>query len=71
MNCFDCDRPASGLCHFCSRGVCKDHFSESLYIQHLMLRDSVKYLAMPTEKVLKCSFCRPIQELVQIEVPTK
>ena len=33
MQCWNCDKPASGVCAFCGRAVCKEHVSEGGYFE--------------------------------------
>ena len=68
MNCIVCDRPAHGMCRFCSRALCKDHFKTGNYIIDIYSNDKSTDKALVIENVLKCEFCNPVEKLVDINL---
>ncbi|MBF0360720.1 MAG: hypothetical protein HQK49_06900 [Oligoflexia bacterium] len=70
MNCIQCNRPAHGVCKFCGRAICKDHFTTSNIIMDIYPRknDQEKDRVLVVENVLKCSYCKPIENLLEIDI---
>ena len=67
MNCFKCDRPANGVCKFCGRAICRDHYKEENFILDLHFKDD-EDKALVVEKALKCEFCRPRGDLIDLKL---
>lgn len=66
MNCWECNRPAHGVCKFCGRAVCKDHVQEKLHIISVFGEEK-KEKALVTQKVLFCGKCKPVGEPILLE----
>jgi hypothetical protein len=68
MNCIECDRPANGICRFCGRALCKDHFKVSNYILSLYPgpKDDDKVLIV--KNVVKCQICQPQGEFISLNL---
>lgn len=65
MNCVECERPANGVCKFCGRAVCKDHWKEETFILEIVPGEKIneeKFLVV--EKALFCGQCRPVRNLI-------
>ena len=68
MNCIVCERPAHGMCRFCGRALCQDHFKEKNFILDVASKEGSKLSVLAVEKALFCGKCNPIEELVEIEI---
>lgn len=64
MNCWECNRPAHGICKFCGRALCKDHVKERLHVVSMINDKADAKKALVTKKVLFCGMCQPIGELI-------
>ena len=67
MNCWECNRPAHGVCMFCGRGGCKDHLTERLHVVSLFNGEGGKLEALVTKKALFCGKCQPSGDPVKLE----
>ena len=67
MNCWECNRPAHGICRFCGRGVCKDHSKERLHIVSVFNENEDSKKALVTQKALFCGKCQPIGDPIDID----
>lgn len=70
MNCFHCDRPAHGVCCFCGRAICKQHFQKDNRILEIYPKrdEKGKDRVLVVEDVLKCGVCKPIENLLELEL---
>jgi len=66
MNCWECNRPAHGICKFCGRAVCKDHVRERLHVVSVFNEGGKGVRALVTKKALFCGKCRPIGDPVDL-----
>lgn len=76
MNCIQCERPAHGICCFCGRAICKDHFIKDQKIITLLpekneeqkdgKNQSVR--ALVVDNAIRCSECKPIGELLNVSL---
>ena len=66
MNCWHCDRPASGVCRFCGRGVCKDHAKEMAYVVSVVREADEQHKALAVSGALHCGECRPADRMVDL-----
>jgi hypothetical protein len=71
MNCVVCDRPANGICAFCGRALCKEHFQEKSKILDFYKTNDQKDKVLIVEKALWCSRCNPVDELLSINLDEK
>ncbi len=67
MNCWTCDRPASGSCRFCGRGVCKDHAAEAPTIVAVYSSKAGQKMAIVVPDSLYCGVCHPRGDPVPLE----
>jgi hypothetical protein len=67
MNCFECNRPAHGICKFCGRGVCKDHLQERVHIVSVFNGENEKAKALVTKGALYCGKCKPVGDPVDLD----
>ena len=67
MDCWNCERPALGVCRFCGRGVCREHARSQPFILALYrhgTREVVRGLVV--EDALHCGICRPRGDAVDL-----
>ncbi len=68
MLCHKCEEPARGVCAFCGRAVCKEHYKTvmpAILAMYPGREDTLK--AVVVSNVLWCGECQPQPE--PIEVP--
>lgn len=68
MNCIICDRPSHGVCSFCGRAICKDHFKEKSKILDFVKTHDLKDKVLVVEKALYCGVCNPVDDLLSINL---
>ena len=67
MICHKCSEPATGVCKFCGRAVCKDHHSTDLPAMLVMYLGGNKTpKAVVVTNVLWCGECRPQPEPIEM-----
>ncbi len=66
MNCWHCDKPAHGVCHFCGRAVCKDHARTMPYIVTAYLDHKGVPDVLVTDNTLHCGICRPAAKTIEV-----
>jgi hypothetical protein len=66
MRCWKCEKEAIGICRFCGRGVCDDHFNSSLYIAAAYMDSQDDLNCIAVKGVLSCGKCQPIPKPVKI-----
>ncbi|RMD47755.1 MAG: hypothetical protein D6835_07055 [Candidatus Thermofonsia bacterium] len=59
MNCWECNRPATAVCKFCGRGVCKAHTQERPYVIHTYRTSKNEYKAIVVDGAVWCGTCKP------------
>ena len=66
MQCWRCDQPASGICRFCGRAVCKDHASHLPYIMTVYIgkKQIPKVIVVPG--ALYCGECSPQPDPIEM-----
>ena len=67
MNCWHCDRPASGVCRFCGRALCKDHVQTMPFVLAAFTDAQGKQKAVAVKDVLFCGTCEPQPGPVALE----
>jgi NSD Cys-His rich domain len=66
VSCWVCNLPASGICRFCGRAVCKEHARTMPYIlQNFASSQGLQGLVVGD--VLYCGVCRPRPEPVPLD----
>jgi len=59
MNCCICGEPANGICRFCGRALCGEHFqTKSIFLAIYVTDDGVPK-AIAVRDVLFCGKCKP------------
>jgi len=59
MICCICNEPASGVCRFCGRALCKEHFKQKpIFLTIYVAADNVPK-AIAVGDVLFCGKCKP------------
>ncbi|MBI4321385.1 MAG: hypothetical protein HY675_23070 [Chloroflexi bacterium] len=67
MNCFHCDKPASGVCRFCGRALCKEHMKNRIpYIITIFVGDKQIPKAVAVADALFCGTCKPQPEPIEM-----
>lgn len=66
MNCWHCERPAHGVCKFCGRAVCKEHFRNMPHIVEIYRDDDGSYKALVVGDALYCGVCKPKEDPVDL-----
>ena len=59
MNCWHCDRPAHGVCRFCGRAACRDHFQKLPFILEIYQGQDGQAKAVVVDDTLYCGLCKP------------
>lgn len=59
MNCWICDKPASGICRFCGRALCKEHYQTKAIFLTIYVTDGDAPKAIAVGNVLFCGECKP------------
>jgi hypothetical protein len=67
MNCWHCDRPAHGVCRFCGRAVCRDHFQKMPFILEIYTGQDGAHKAVVVEDTLYCGVCKPHEAPVTLK----
>ncbi|MBI5830631.1 MAG: hypothetical protein HZB20_14075 [Chloroflexi bacterium] len=67
MNCWQCDRPAHGVCRFCGRGTCRDHARKMPYIMGIYQGENGEHKAVVVEDALYCGQCKPREDPVALK----
>ena len=70
MNCWECNRPAHGICKFCGRGVCKDHVKERIHVVSVYCKEGDEK-AIISKKALFCGHCIPVGEPISLSEKTE
>jgi hypothetical protein len=66
MKCYKCGKPAVGVCRFCGRAVCEEHYSKMPYIISVYVSEGVPK-AIVVSDALYCGICKP--HPVPVEMP--
>ncbi len=66
MNCFNCDQPAHGVCHFCGRAVCKKCAKEMPSIITIYVGDKNTPKSVVVGGALFCGLCKPQPEPIEM-----
>ncbi len=67
MVCHKCGQPAIGICKFCGRAVCRDHYSTDFPTTLAMyLGDDETPKAVVVSNVLWCGECDPQPEPIAV-----
>jgi hypothetical protein len=67
MNCWNCDRPAHGVCKFCGRAVCKDHVRTLPAILGMFRADDGSLQALVEPEAVHCGTCQPRGRPVKLD----
>ena len=62
MLCHQCDKPARGVCKFCGRAVCEDHYSKMPIILSVYVGEHNTPKTIVVADVLWCGVCKPQPE---------
>lgn len=66
MDCWHCERPAKGVCHFCGRGLCKEHTQTMPDVREIYKNNQNKLMAIVIDNVLYCGACKPKGEPIEM-----
>jgi hypothetical protein len=64
MECWQCNRPSQGICRFCGRAICRDHFKPMPFIFAVFKDQEGRNAAIVVEDALYCGVCKPRDEPV-------
>jgi hypothetical protein len=67
MNCWQCDRPAHGVCVFCGRAVCKEHARTLPDILHMYHSKEGRHKALVVADAISCGLCQLLDDPVDLE----
>jgi len=66
LNCWQCDRPAHGVCNFCGRGICRKHAKTMPSIVSIFVESNIKK-ALVVADTLWCGVCKPQEDAIELE----
>jgi hypothetical protein len=67
MVCYKCGQPAIGICRFCGRAVCEEHYTTNLpTMLSMYLGGKRTPRAVVVSNVLWCGECRPQPEPIEM-----
>jgi hypothetical protein len=66
MECFQCERPAKGVCRFCGRAVCENHVSKMPYIITVYVGEGNIPKVLVVADALWCGVCKPQPEPIEM-----
>lgn len=66
MNCWYCERPSHGICRFCGRAVCRDHFQKFPFVLSVFPDQQGHYHALVVADTLYCGVCKPKEDPVRV-----
>lgn len=66
MKCWQCSNEATGVCIFCGRGVCKDHYSLKPNILGVYDEENDTPHVLMVKDALWCGMCEPIPRPIEI-----
>jgi len=66
MQCWKCGKPASGVCAFCGRAVCKEHVSQMPAIMTIYVGEKETPKAIVVAGALYCGECHPQPEPIEM-----
>lgn len=66
MECFQCNRPAKGVCRFCGRAVCEKHVSKMPYIITVYVGAGNIPKILVVADALYCGVCKPQPEPIEM-----
>ena len=66
MECWQCGAPASGVCQFCGRAVCREHAKKMPHILTVYVGQGQIPKAIVTADALYCGICRPQPEPIEM-----
>ncbi|MEM7118376.1 MAG: hypothetical protein AAF614_38490 [Chloroflexota bacterium] len=66
MLCFQCDKPARGVCRFCGRAICPEHQASMPYILTLYVGKEQMPKAIVVADALFCGTCQPQPEPIEM-----
>ncbi len=67
MDCWQCERPAHGVCIFCGRAVCKDHVQSIPNILSVFANKEGIKKAIVVQDALFCGICKPNEAPVTLD----
>jgi hypothetical protein len=66
MLCHRCNEPSRGVCRFCGRAVCQEHWMTMPYILNLYVGDEQMPKAIVVADALFCGSCKPQPEPIEM-----
>lgn len=66
MECSICGQPAQGICKFCGRGICTDHFKTQPYpIATYVGEGNIPKMIIVADALI-CGQCNPLPEPIEM-----
>lgn len=66
MECFRCQQPAQGVCRFCGRALCAEHFQSRPFILTIFIGKQNIPKVVAVSDVLYCGHCKPQAEPIEM-----
>ena len=66
MQCWQCEKPARGVCRFCGRAVCREHASEMPFVLTIYVGADDTPKAVVVADALYCGQCKPQPEPIEM-----
>lgn len=66
MECWQCGKPARGMCVFCGRSVCKEHVQEMPHPLAMFVGQAQTPKMVVVANALYCGKCRPQPEPIEM-----
>lgn len=66
MTCHLCERTASGVCRFCGRAVCVDHFKSRPFVIAATSNRAGRLQVLAVEDALHCGTCHTRDDFVEL-----
>lgn len=66
MTCHQCERTAAGICRFCGRALCPDHFKSRPFVIAAMPGRTGGVSVLAVEDALHCGTCHPRDDFVEL-----
>jgi hypothetical protein len=70
MTCHQCERTAAGVCRFCGRGLCSDHFKNRPFVLAAVASRDGALSVLAVEDALYCGTCHPQDDFVELPAPS-
>lgn len=66
MKCVRCEKEARGVCRFCGRALCEDHFQPRSFVITVYVGSKQIPKALVVADALYCGICKPQPEPIEM-----